>query len=120
MWSNAKRAAICYGQDSSELKSKLKTQGLEKFAKYLCQQTVQRIKMLIHLDSGNINFKNQNSRESVYDFFYVQQDYDKLLKIKLNFGADYDSYVSEYLMSVKVEDIDRFDIFTNKNSKFYF
>ena len=36
--------------------------------------------------------------------------------MKLTFSADYEAYVSEYLMTIKSTNDDRYDILTNKNS----
>ena len=71
-----------------------------------CAYVMRRNKMLIYLETGNVYFENQNSGESIFDFFYAQQDY--------NF------YVSEYLMFVRAENDDRFEMLKYKNSKFLF
>ena len=71
-------------------------------------------KISIHLENGNIYFANQNSGESICHFFLPHQDYDKkLFKIKLTFGANCDSYLSQYLVFIKSEDDNRFDMLTN-------
>ena len=33
--------------------------------------------MKIHLESGNIYYDNQNTNESIYNFFQVQQNHTK-------------------------------------------
>ena len=71
-------------------------------------------KISIHLENGNIYFANQNSGESICHFFLPHQDYDKKpFKIKLTFGANCDSYLSQYLVFIKTEDDNRFDMLTN-------
>lgn len=49
-----------------------------------------------------------------------QNYYKKFLTIKLTFGADYESYISEYLMSLKASDSNKYDMLTNVKSKLMF
>lgn len=77
---------------------------------------MRRNKMLIHFETGNIFFENKNSGESICDFFYAQCNHNqKLLTINLSFGVDYESYISDYLMSIKTSDDDKYDMMTTKN-----
>ena len=77
--------------------------------------------MFIHIEIGKIFFENKNSGESIYDFFYLQQNYSKkLLKMKFIFSADYKAYVSKYLMAEKSTNDDKYNMLTKKNSKFCF
>ena len=63
-------------------------------------------------------FDNINSGENIYNFFFTQQDaMKKLLKIEFDFSDDYDDYITNILPSIKDN---KFDILTNKNSKFLF
>ena len=96
-----------------------------KFPKYLglneCYELLKRNKVCFHIETGNIFFDNVNSEESILDFIAAQQDYDKkLLQIEFNYSVDYDNYVFKYLMAIKSENDDKYDILTNKNSKFLF
>ena len=85
-----------------------------------CVQLLTRNKMTTHIETGNIFFNNQNSRESIYEFFYAQQNYKKkLIDVNLTFGADYDSYISNYLMRMKGTEGDKYDMLTNKNLEFF-
>lgn len=66
-------------------------------------------------------FDIENSGDSIYDFFYVQQDYNKkFLKINLTFVADYYYYISKKLQAIKSLGDNKCDMLTNKNSKFLF
>ena len=66
-------------------------------------------------------FENKNSSESIYDFFFPQQNYDKkFLTINFTFGTDYKSYISEYLLLIKASDDDKCDMLTNKILNFSF
>ena len=52
---------------------------------------------------------------------YIQQGYsENLLKIKFKFSVDYETYVSECLMAIKSITYNKYDMLTNKNSKFLF
>ena len=65
--------------------------------------------------------KNKNSSKSIYDFLYVQQNYNEIiLTTNLTCGVDYESYISKYLILIEYSDDDKYDMLTNKNSKFLF
>lgn len=42
-----------------------------------CQDLMKINRICIHLDTRKFIFDNENSGESIYDFFSVQQDYSK-------------------------------------------
>ena len=66
-------------------------------------------------------FDNINSGENIYNFFVTQQDaMKKLLKIEFDFSDDYDDFITNILPSIKDLNDNKFDILTNKNSKFLF
>lgn len=44
----------------------------------------------------------------------------KALTINLSFGVDYEFYISDYIMSIKASDDDKYDMMTIKNSKVLF
>ena len=75
----------------------------------------------IHVDSGNIFVNNQNTGESIYDFSLNQQDEKrKKLPIDFSYDDDYTDYITKYLPSINEYDDDKFDVLTNKNSKYLF
>ena len=73
------------------------------------------------MDSGNIFVSNQNTGESIYDFLLNQQDENKKkLPIDFSYDDDYTDYVTNCLPSINEVDDDKFDVLTNKNSKYLF
>ena len=73
------------------------------------------------MDSGDLFINNQNTGESIYDFVLNQQDQKKKqLPIDFSYGDDYTDYIRKYLPSINEVDDDKFDVLTNKNSKYLF
>ena len=108
--------------ESKAIGERLYSLGLDdsniKFADYLmfkeCRALLKRNKMFIHIEIGNIFFKNMNNRESLYHLFYAQQDYSKkLLEMELVFSTDYKAYVFEYLIAIKFTNDDKYNMLTN-------
>ena len=63
-------------------------------------------------------FDNINSHKRTHNFFPTKQDERKLLKIELDFIDDYDDYINKFLLSIRDLNDNKFDILTNKHSKF--
>ena len=73
------------------------------------------------MDSGDLFINNQNTGESIYDFVLNQQDQKKKqLPIDFSYGDDYTDYIRKYLPRINEVDDDKFDVLTNKNSKYLF
>ena len=84
----------------------------EKFIGYLeskkCYKLLKRNKMSIHI-------------KFVSNFFTIHQDYDKtLLQIEFTFSADYHAYISEYLMAIKYNKYDMYNMLNLQYCKFLF
>ena len=59
----------------------------------LCQPLIQRNKLSIHIESGNIYYDKIDTGESIYSFFIAQQDHTKKL-ISEEFKFDsYEDYI---------------------------
>lgn len=77
--------------------------------------------MTIHIETGNIYLNIDKTNESIYNLFFAQQDLkNKLLKNKISYGGNMKSNICEFLVGVKAEDDDKYDMFTNKTLKFLF
>ena len=54
---------------------------MESFVEYLMsieyRWLMERNRMSMHIERGKIFFENQNGAESIYDFIYAQQNYQK-------------------------------------------
>ena len=57
-----------------------------------------KIKMKIHLESGNIYYNNLNMRESIYNFMTAQQDETKKsIDFELDINDDFKFYLKEVI-----------------------
>ena len=85
------------------------------------RDALERDNISIHIDSGDIFINNQNTGESIYEFVLNQQDDKKKeLPIDFSYDDDYTDYITKYLPSINEIDDDKFDVLTNKNSKYLF
>ena len=87
--------------------------------------TVRRIirenKLLLYIETGNIYHDNLNMNESIYDFILAQQENSKnLLKTRFSYGGDFDQYTRTYLGEIEARNDDKYDLLTNKISKYLF
>ena len=97
----------------------------EQFVDYLtseeCRDILEREDIQIHIDSGDIFVNNQNTGKSIYDFLLNQQDENKKkLPIDFSYDDNYTDYIIKYLPGINEVDDDKFDVLTNKNSKYLF
>ena len=79
-------------------------------------------KLSIHIETGNNNYDNFDTGESIYSFFIVQKDYtEKVLPKNFQFLDNCEGCVMNYLMQIDdgYSD-DALDMYTHKNSKFLF
>ena len=86
-----------------------------------CQEALQRDGISIHVPTGNIFIKNQNTEESIYTFLDNQQDETKK-ETPLDFSYDDNltDYMTKYLPAINDYDEVKYDFLANKNSKFLF
>ena len=96
--------------------------GNEEFLEYLASKygrdVLQKNKLKIHLESGEIYLDNINTGESIYNFLRAQEDFSKrFLNLDINLTGDLEYYIKEILD--RVTD-DKFDVHINSTSKFLF
>ena len=85
------------------------------------EQIMQENSMSIHLESGNLFYDNFNTQENLYDFLLNQQDENKVtIRKKIAYYKTFKQYLNEFLQSFDYEEIDKFDLFSNKNAKYLF
>ena len=117
------------GGENQNFRRNLSALGLSNensaFVDYLkseeCRDVLERDNIGTHTGSGDIFINNQNTGESIYDFLLNQQDKNKKkLPIDFSYNGDYTDYITKYLPSIKEVDDDKFDVITNKNSKYLF
>ena len=61
-------------------------------------------KLSIHVESGYIFYENHNTANNFYNFLLAQQNDD----------------VSQFLQAFSIDDVEKYDLFTHKNSKYLF
>ena len=87
----------------------------------LCQPLIQRNKLSIHIESGNIYCDKIDTGESIYSFFIAQQDHTKkLMSEEFQFFDSYEDYIMNYLTQIETESDDVLDMLSHKNTKFLF
>ena len=75
----------------------------------------------IHIESGNIFYQYFNTNEDLYNFLLAQQDETKLIVPKrTSYHNSFERYTENFLPSFSIDDVEKFDLFANKNSKYLF
>ena len=97
----------------------------ERFVGFLmsdyCARIMRENKLAIHIETGNIYFDNFNTKKILYNLILMQQDTSKkILNVRIIFGEDFQQYTRKYLAGIKVKIDEKYDITTNKNSKYLF
>ena len=74
---------------------------------------------LMHVESGHIFYNDFNTKENFYNFLLRQQDESKQITPKrISYHHSFGRYTGENLPSFSLEEIDKFDILSNKKSKY--
>ena len=94
-----------------------------EFISFLCSDQGQNImtnnSLSIHIESGNIFYQNFNTNENFYSFLLPQQDETKaIIPKRIAYHYSFDKYIENYLPSFSVDDIEKLDLYANKNSKY--
>ena len=94
-----------------------------EFISFLCSDNGHNImvnnSLSIHTESGSIFYQNFNTNENFYSFLLAQQDETKAITPKpISYHYSFETYIKTYLSSFSVDDIEKFDLYANKNSKY--
>ena len=94
-----------------------------EFISFLCSDDGQNIttnnSLFIHIESRNIFYQNSNTNENFYSFLLTQQDETKAIIAKrIAYYYSFEKYIKNYLPFSSVDDIEKFDLYTDKNSKY--
>ena len=98
------------------------SKGNEGFLEYLASKygrdVLQKNKLKIHLENGEIYQDNISTGESLYNFLRAREDVSKrFLNLDKNLSGDLEYYIREILDGVTDE---KFDVHINSTSKFLF
>ena len=112
---------------NKEFEDKMKLIGLStdsiKFLEFLqsdfCQELFIENKLKIHIETGNIFFNNLDTNESIYGFFQQQENKSKAkINFELSFTDCYKNYLDWLVQGFKGNEDEKYDVLTNKNSKY--
>ena len=87
----------------------------------LGRQVMTSNKLPIHVDSGDIFFENHNTGENFYNFLIAQQNEDSaFIPRKFSYHNTFEVYISQFLQSVSIDDVKKYDVYAHKNANIYF
>ena len=92
---------------------------------FICsQQGEELFKTIVFLYTWKVEiffYDNFNTNDSFYDFLLAQQDeIKKIINKKISYARGFKQYLQNFLQNFDYEDVKKFDLFTNKISKYIF
>ena len=120
-----------YGGDSDQFVEALKFIGIQgqnrEFATFLMSDEDRRLmtqnKLSIHVETetGDIFYDNHNTEENFYNFLLSQQN-DEAAEVPKKFSCSnsFKKYITEFSKNFSVDDQEKFDLLSFKNSKYLF
>ena len=92
------------------------------FTIWLCQEILIQKKFKIHIKTENLFFNNLDTNESIYNFFQKQENIEKvnIYCDKFTFTDSYENYFEGLVHRFKQGYDQKYDVLTNKNSKYLF
>ena len=85
-------------------------------------KTITQNKLSIHVDSGDIFYNNNNNTDENFYSFLLSQQNDEAAYVpkKWSYNNSFDQYISSLLQQFSIEDQEKFDLLSFKNSKYLF
>ena len=75
----------------------------------------------IHIESGDIFYQNFDTGENFNNFLMAQQnDETAFVSKKMSYQNSFEKYIDSFLPSFYIEDVEKFDLYSNKNLKYLF
>ena len=117
------------GGQNGEFENRVRSLGIStspsKFLDFLqseiCASLIKNNKLKIHVESGNRYHENSDTNESICTFFKNQADETKKwIDFEFILSDDYNDYFMKYLVHIKDGKDKKYDMLTNKDSKFLF
>ena len=73
----------------------------------------------IHIESGDIFYQNFNTGENFYNFLIAQKnDQTATVPKKFSYHHSFEHYIQNFLPLFSLDDVDKFDLYSNKNAKY--
>ena len=108
--------------DSFVLSKALSTENQEflDFLQWdLCKEILENSHLNIHIETGNIYYKNEDTNESIFEFVKNQQDVSKgIINCDLSFEGNFKDYFNWITNDYDSYEKTKFDLLTLKNTKF--
>ena len=83
------------------------------------QNIITNNSLSIHVESGDMFYNEFNTEENSYNFLLAQQDESKqFIPKRISYHYSFEKYIRSYLPSFSTEEIDKFEILSNKNLKY--
>lgn len=78
-------------------------------------------RLSIHIEDEDTFYENVNTGESSYNFLMTQQNEDAAF-IPKNFvyRNTFEKYINSFLPAFSIDDVEKYDLYSNKNSKYLF
>ena len=78
-------------------------------------------KLSIHITNGDIFYENHDSGENFYNFLIDQQNEDAaFIPKKFAYRNTFEKYINSFLPTFSIDDVQKHDLYANKNSKYLF
>ena len=108
--------------DSFVLSKALSTENQEflHFLQWdLCKELLENSHLNIHIETGNIYYKNEDTNESIFEFVKNQQDVSKgIINYDLSLEGNFKDYFNWITNDYDSYEKTKFDLLTPKNTKF--
>ena len=85
------------------------------------RQLITQNKLSIHVETGDIFYDNHNTKENFYNFLLSQQNEEVAFVLKkFSYSNSFKNYITQFLQNFNIDDQEKFDLLSFKNSKYLF
>ena len=78
-------------------------------------------RLSIHISNGDIYYDNHNTGDNIYTFIIDQQNEDTAyIPKKFAYRNTFEKYINGFLPPFSIDDVEKYELYTNKNSKYLF
>ena len=85
----------------------------------MCKEILENNNLKIHIETGNIYDKNEDTNESIFEFIKNQQDSSKgMINFHLSFEGNFKDYYKWILNDYDSYEKTKFDLLSLKNTKY--
>ena len=78
-------------------------------------------KLSIHITNRDISYENHDTGENFYNFLIDQQNEDAaFIPKKFAYRNTFEKYINSFLPTFSIDDVQKHDLYANKNSKYLF